>query len=97
MRIVSRKTLYDCASRHADAQKAFLDWIAGVEAIEWRSPADVRAGRWNPKILPENRAVFKIRGNRYRIVAEIDYENQLVFFRFAGTHNEYDRADAETV
>ena len=97
MRIVSRKTLLDCIRHHADARNALLDWIDGVERAEWNSAADVRAGRWNPSILPEHRAVFRIRGNRYRIIAEIDYKNQLVFIRFAGTHGEYDKVDAETV
>lgn len=97
MRIVSRKTLLDCARRHADARPAFLDWLASVERVEWSSPADVRLGRWNPAILPGNRAVFRIRGNRYRIVTKIDYANRVVFIRFAGTHAEYDRVNAETV
>jgi len=72
MRIVAKKTLLDCAHRHADALSAFLDWLAGVERAEWSSPADVRSGRWNPSTLPGNRAVFRIRGNRYRIITEID-------------------------
>lgn len=97
MRIVSRKTLLDCAHRHSDARTALQDWFASVERVEWRSPADVRSGRWNPSILPGNRAVFRIRGNRYRVIAEIDYENQVIFIRFAGTHSEYDKVDAETI
>ena len=97
MRIVSRPTLQKCIRRHADARNAFLDWIDGVERAEWSSPADLQAGRWNPSILPGNRAVFRIRGNRYRIIAEINYKNQLVLIRFAGSHAEYDRVDAETV
>ena len=97
MRIVAKKTLLDCAHRHADARSAFLDWLAGVERAEWSSPADVQSGRWNPSILPASRAVFRIRGNRYRIITEIDYGNQVVLIRFAGTHSEYDKVDAETI
>ncbi len=97
MRIVAKTTLLDCAHRHADARSAFLDWLAGVERAEWSSPADVRSGRWNPSTLPGNRAVFRIRGNRYRIITEIDYRNQVVLIRFAGTHSEYDKVDAETI
>ena len=62
-----------------------------------RSPADVRSGRWNPSTLPGNRAVFRIRGNRYRIITEIDYRNQVVLIRFADTHSQYDKVDAETI
>jgi len=54
-------------------------------------------GRWNPSIIPGDRVVFRLRGNRYRIIAEIDYRNRLVFVRFAGSHAEYDKVDAEKV
>lgn len=97
MRIVAKKLIHDCAMNHADARSAFVDWIHGVERAEWAGPADVRAGRWNPSILPDNRVVFRIRGNRYRIVARVDYANQTVLVRFAGTHDEYDRIDAAAI
>lgn len=97
MRIVSKKLIHDCARDHADARSAFVDWIQGVERAEWVSSADVRAGRWNPSILPGRRVVFRIRGNRYRIVVRVDYANQMVFVRFAGTHGEYDGVDAATI
>ena len=97
MRIVSRKKLHDFVRHHADALKAFQDWIDSVERVEWSSPADVQAGRWNPSIVPGSRAIFRIRRNRYRIIAAIDYKSQLVNIRFAGTHSEYDRVNAETV
>lgn len=97
MRLVARHILDDCIRRHADARNAFLDWIAGVGAAQWRTPGDVRAGRWNPSILSGNRVVFRLRGNRYRIIAVIDYGNRLVLVRFAGTHAEYDKINAETV
>ena len=97
MRIVSQKLIHDCARDHADARSALLDWIQGVERAEWVGPADVRAGRWNSSILPGHRVVFRIRGNRYRIVAQVDYANRIVFVRFAGTHSEYDRVDAATI
>ena len=97
MRIISTKLIHDCARDHADARSAFVDWIQGVERAEWSSPADVRAGRWNPSILPDHRVVFRIRGNRYRIVVQVDYANGIVFVRFAGTHSEYDGVDAATI
>jgi len=97
LRIVARNVLDDCVRRHAGARNAFLDWIAGVRGVEWRNPMDVRMGRWNPSIIPGDRVVFRLRGNRYRIIAEIDYRNGLVFVRFAGSHAEYDKVDAEKV
>lgn len=97
MRIVAKKLIHDCARNHADARSAFVDWTQSVEQVEWVGPADVLAGRWNPSILPEHRVVFRIRGKRYRIVVQVDYANQVVVVRFAGTHDEYDRIDAATI
>ena len=98
MRIVSQKLIHDCARDHANARSAFVDWLQDVERAEWASPTDVvRAGRWNPSILTGHRVVFRIRGNRYRIVVRVDYANRIVFVRFAGTHSEYDGVDATTI
>ena len=44
-----------------------------------------------------HRVVFDIGGNRYRLVARIDYEHRILFVRFVGTHAEYDRIDASMV
>jgi len=48
-------------------------------------------------ILRNNRVVFRVKGNTYRLVVRIDYGNGLVFIRFVGTHAEYDRINAEEV
>lgn len=48
-------------------------------------------------IIPGNRVVFNIRGNRYRLVAEVDYRRRALSIRFVGTHAEYDRIDAREV
>jgi len=48
-------------------------------------------------ILPNNRVVFNIRGNHYRLVVQIHYNTQIVYIRFIGTHVEYDQIDATTI
>ena len=48
-------------------------------------------------ILPDNRVVFNIGGNGYRLVVKIEYSFQTVFIRFIGTHAEYDRIDATNI
>jgi mRNA interferase HigB len=51
----------------------------------------------NVSIIENNRAVFNIKGNRYRLVVAIDYKRQLVFIKFISTHTEYDKIDASTI
>ena len=69
-----------------------------VERAAWTGPDDVRAVFGSADFLPGNRVVFDIKGNSYRLVAQLKYGPLfLVFIRFVGTHSEYDRIDAAKV
>ena len=57
----------------------------------------VKANRRNVSVLANNRVVFNINGNAYRLVVAVRYDKQIMFIRFIGTHAEYDRIDATTV
>jgi mRNA interferase HigB len=48
-------------------------------------------------VLPNNRVIFDIKGNRYRLIVKIHYNTGVVFIRFAGTHKEYDAIDAKVI
>lgn len=97
MRIFSRRTLRDYWTRHADAQEPLAAWHKQVERADWSKPADVTELFPTASILPNNRVVFRISGNSYRLVVEIFYEGRMVFVKFVGTHAEYDRINAEEV
>ena len=71
--------------------------VRGARRAEWRTPADIRAVYANASILGGNRVVFNILGNTYRLVVAINYDYQIVYIRFVGTHAEYDQIDAETI
>ncbi len=74
-----------------------LAWHADVKQANWRSPSDIKKVYRNASILANNRVVFNIKGNTYRLVAAIQYEFGIVYIRFVGTHREYDHIDAATV
>jgi len=57
----------------------------------------VKANRRNVSVLANNRVVFNINGNAYRLVVAMRYDKQIMFIRFIGTPAEYDRIDATTV
>ncbi len=97
MRIISRKALKTFWMRHADAQQALQAWYADVKRANWRGPADVKRIYKNASILPNNRVVFNIKGNRYRLVVAVNYPARIVYIRFVGTHAEYDKIDATTI
>ncbi len=58
---------------------------------------DIKANYVKASILKNNRVVFNICGNRYRLVVEINYKRQWVFIRFIGTHTDYDKINAEKI
>jgi mRNA interferase HigB len=97
MRIYSKSTLRDFWEKHADAEQPLKTWYAATKAAVWNSPAVVKQRYPDASILRNNRVVFNIKGNDYRLVAAVHYDIQRVFVRFVGTHKDYDRIDAETV
>ena len=97
MRVISRKMLREYWGQHPESEQPLLAWYREVEQAEWSSPAGVRERFPNASIVGDNRVVFRIRGNNYRIVVRIFYPAKLVYLRFVGTHSEYDRINAEEV
>ena len=97
MRIIARRTLREFWSLHPETEEALRAWYHDVLGSEWKSPEDVKRVYANASILKQNRIVFNIKGNRYRLVAAINYGYQICYIRFVGTHKEYDRIDAEQV
>lgn len=97
MRIISKRTVRQCWTRHREAEQALRAWFHEVQHLEWRSPADVKRSFPSADILPGNRVVFNIKGNHYRLIANIHYNTGILFIRFVGTHAEYDQVDATTI
>ena len=94
MRVISRKALQDFWIRHQDAEQALKAWYHEVHAAAWEKPADIKVRYPSADLLPENRAVFNIKGNQYRLVVKIHHNTGVVYIRFVGTHAEYDKIDA---
>lgn len=97
MRIISRKMLREFWERHPDARQALQAWYADVKGANWKTPADIKAVYRNVSFVANNRVVFNIKGNNYRLVAGIRYESGIVYIRFVGTHREYDNTDVATI
>lgn len=97
MRIVAIKTLRQFWSRHRDAEQSLKAWYAEAADAQWRTPQDILTRYGSADILSDNRVVFNIKGNQYRLVVKIHYNTGTVYIRFIGTHTEYDKIDAETI
>lgn len=97
MRIISRKVLREFWERHPDSRQALQAWYADARQAAWQTPAEIKEVYRNASIIANNRVVFNIRGNRYRLVVAINYEYGIAYIRFVGTHEAYDRIDAATI
>lgn len=72
-------------------------WYALARAAEWKDPQDVRAQFNSVDFVGDNRVVFDVGGNNYRLVVRISYRFKQVLIKFVGTHADYDRIDVETI
>jgi len=97
MRIISRKKLREFWERHPDARQSLQAWYADVSIAEWKTPSDIRNVYKNASFLTDNRVVFNIKGNKYRLIVAIRYEYGIVYIRFIGTHRDYDNIDASII
>lgn len=97
MRVIARRTLKDYWESHPAVEGRLRAWFQEARAGKWGSPADVKAQYVSASILADNRVVFNIGGTSHRLVVHINYELQIVYIKFIGTHGEYDDIDATTV
>jgi len=97
MAIIYQKRLQDFAKKHADAANSIVTWRKVVQEAKWEKGADFLADFPKAKLIPAKRARFKIIGNKYRLIIEVDYVDKIVAIRFIGTHSEYDKIDAGTI
>lgn len=82
---------------YRDAEAALTAWHDEAKKARWTMPADVKARYANASIIANNRVVFNIKGNDYRLIVAVAYKMQYVFIKFIGTHKQYDAVDAATV
>lgn len=103
MRIIARRTLRDFVDGrvgHRDhaALKAAVDaWFYEVRRARWANTADVRRRYATASIVTADRIVFNIKGNEYRLVVAADFEKEIVWIKWIGSHAEYDGIDVREV
>jgi mRNA interferase HigB len=97
VRVFNRSTVRAFADEHADARQPLFAWFAEVQRTNWDGPDDIEAHYPSASFLADNRVVFNVKGNRYRVVVAVKYEVFAVYIRFIGTHTEYDEIDATTI
>jgi mRNA interferase HigB len=91
MLLVGRDQLDEFTRAHADARAWIENWIADIEAAQWRSPQDIKNNYASASFLADRVVVFNVKGNRYRLEVLVAFSTGVVVVRWAGTHAEYTR------
>jgi len=97
MIIIKIKLLERFAIEHSETRKSLAPWKKITEDATWKMKQDILNSFPNAKMIKNNRARFEIVHNKYRLIAEIFYEQDRVDIRFIGTHNEYDKIDPSSI
>ena len=97
MQIIAKRTLRQFWARHPQAETPLKVWFAMVSRAEWSGPADVRAMFGSADFVADNRVIFDIGDNKFRIVVRVSYRFKRVLVKFVGTHREYDQINPEVV
>ncbi len=97
MRVIARRTLREFWEQHHDAEQPSKAWFAEASSTSWETPQTIKDQYRHASFVADNRVIFNIGGNKYRLVAHVNYEFGIVYIKFIGTHREYDSIDPETV
>ena len=89
--------MHEFWTRHADAEKPLRLWVHDCRAAKWQSIAEVKAYARTADYVGNQRWVFNIGGNKYRLVMAICFKTGFALVKFVGTHAEYDKIDVSTV
>jgi len=90
MRIIAHRTIVKYGKQHPDAKIPLDSWYKTVKAVEWKDHGDIKKSFNNVDYVGNQRYVFNIKGNNYRLVGKILFVHQIIYIRFIGTHKEYD-------
>lgn len=97
MVILTKKKLYEFTTIHSGTEEAIDDWYRKASKADWTSFQDIKRVFNSVDYTGNDRYVFNIKGNRYRLVALIHFNRRTIYIRFIGTHNEYDKIDCSTI
>ena len=97
MKVFNTPQIEKAYRKYTDAIGPLQNWYQEVEEADWETPAKLKERYPTASIIRGDLVVFNIKGNRYRLVARINFRRRLVFVKFFGTHKEYDRINVEEV
>ncbi|OAV74606.1 mRNA interferase HigB [Bacteroidales bacterium Barb7] len=97
MRIIARKTIVEYGRLHADAKTSLESWFHTAKAAKWDNLQDIKSTFNSVDYAGNDRYVFNIKRNYYRLVVKINFKLKIIYIRFFGTHEEYDKINCSVI
>jgi mRNA interferase HigB len=97
LRVIAKKNLRDFWSKYPDCEQQLKSWYREAEKLNWTTSKSIKKNYPTASILENNRVVFNIKGNHYRLIVRINYDYDMVWIRFIGTHAQYDKINANKI
>lgn len=95
--IITRRTLLHYARMYPSAANSLFEWYHDLEEADFNHFNDLKKHFPNASLVKDNRVVFNILGNKFRLVVRVVFEYKVVQIKWFGPHKEYDRIDVSTV
>ncbi len=94
MNVISKRTIVKFYEKYAQSKSSLEVWYADAKKSVWSTPDDIKKVYSDASFLADNRVVFNIKGNDYRLVVHLDYLRKIIRVKFIGTHSQYDKINA---
>lgn len=93
MKVIGMDKIDEFIRKHSGSERWLRAWLAEARNGKWQSPSDIKARYKSASILDENRVIFNVSGNNFRMEIQVSYKNKALIIKRIGTHAEYDRWD----
>ena len=98
MQVIARRTLKEFWGRHPQAEGPIRAWLAVAGTAAWANPTEIKRQFGSAvDFIGDNRVIFDLGGNKYRLIVHVSYNFGRILVKFIGTHAEYNRINPETV
>jgi mRNA interferase HigB len=97
LRVIAKKILREFWLKHSDCEQQLKSWYQEADYANWKNLNELKTEYPNASILEDNRVCFNIKGNSYRLIVKFNFQYQVIWIRFIGTHAEYDKIDANKI
>lgn len=97
LRVIAKSTFRLFWEKHSESEQALKAWYREAEKASWQSFNELKLEYPSASILKDNSIVFNIKGNNYRLIVKFNFDFQICWIRFIGTHAEYDKIDANKI